>query len=77
MAMIETLMEHVAMELDIPSLDIRLANMSQDQNETILKFISEFRQWSDYDNRLKGVEEFNKVNRIVYYGIYLLLIIFF
>ncbi|KAF2900359.1 hypothetical protein ILUMI_05828 [Ignelater luminosus] len=63
MAMIETIMEHIAMELNIPSLDIRLANMDQEQNKATLQFINECRQWCDYDNRLKSVEEFNKNNR--------------
>ncbi|KAF2883573.1 hypothetical protein ILUMI_22637 [Ignelater luminosus] len=63
MVIIETIMEHVAMELNIPPLDIRLANMDQDQNKATLKFINECRQWCDYDNRLKSVEEFNKNNR--------------
>ncbi|KAF2897493.1 hypothetical protein ILUMI_08680, partial [Ignelater luminosus] len=63
MAMIETIMEHVAMELNISPLDIRLANMDQDRNKATLQFINEGRQWCDYDNRLKRVEEFNKNNR--------------
>ncbi|KAF2895406.1 hypothetical protein ILUMI_10770 [Ignelater luminosus] len=63
MAMIETIMEHVAMELNIPPLEIRLANMDPNQNKPILQSINECRQWCDYDNRLRNVEEFNKNNR--------------
>ncbi|KAF2904753.1 hypothetical protein ILUMI_01423 [Ignelater luminosus] len=62
-AMSETIMEHIALEMGKPALEIRLANMSQNENKKLIQFINELRQTSDYDNRLKAAEEFNKTNR--------------
>lgn len=59
--MCETIMENIALTMGKPALEIRLANMDQDENKKLIELINEHRQHSDYDNRLKAVEEFNKV----------------
>lgn len=61
-AMIESIIEHIAVEMNKSPLEIRLANMSQTENKDLIRFINELRLWSDYDNRLMVIDQFNKVN---------------
>ncbi|XP_068084723.1 uncharacterized protein [Anabrus simplex] len=59
---IETIMEHIAHELELDSIRVRLNNI--DPEETNMpKFIEELRSSSNFDNRKQDVDKFNKENR--------------
>ncbi|XP_050092185.1 xanthine dehydrogenase/oxidase-like [Anopheles aquasalis] len=61
MAMIETIMEHIAWETGVDPMDVRLLNM-QESNE-LRQLLPEFRQDVGYDQRRKSVDDFNAANR--------------
>lgn len=55
-------MEHIAYDIGVEPLDVRLANMRKNDN-LILEIIDEFRKKTDYDNRKLEINKFNKQNR--------------
>lgn len=56
----ENIMEHIAVELNLDPVKVRLENMSQ-ANPEVEKYITELTQWAEVDKRKKEIEEFNKV----------------
>ena len=52
-------MEHISNVTGIDPISVRLANMAKDEPTII--FINDLRKNSEYDNRLKEIQEFNEV----------------
>ncbi|CAH2267498.1 jg22586 [Pararge aegeria aegeria] len=59
---IENIMEHIGFALNKDPIEIRLANMREDEKD-LPKLIKSLKSKADYENRLKEVETFNKNNR--------------
>lgn len=72
MAMIESIMEHVAMTLEMSPYAFRVANMDPDENKKILQFYNELMQLADYDGRKRAVTTFNGSNRWIKRGVSLI-----
>lgn len=60
-AMIETIMEHVAHKVGLDALDVRMANMAE--GSKMIELLSEFRKDVGYDDRKAEVNRFNVQNR--------------
>ncbi|XP_049801265.1 uncharacterized protein LOC126236198 isoform X3 [Schistocerca nitens] len=61
-AMVETIMEHIANDLKMDPLEIRLANLRKD-DDTLVGIINDLKSSAQYDERKKAAETFNKENR--------------
>nr|UZT55360.1 aldehyde oxidase 1 [Spodoptera frugiperda] len=61
-AMIEYMMERIAFSLKLDPIEVRLLNMKQ-ENNPIPEMINQLKIDSEFDDRKKKVEEFNKNNR--------------
>ncbi|XP_063217996.1 xanthine dehydrogenase/oxidase-like [Bacillus rossius redtenbacheri] len=61
-AVIETIMEHIAKTVKKDATDVRLKNMNP-ANNPIPGMIKDIKTSSNYEARKKNVEDFNKVNR--------------
>lgn len=59
--MMESVMEHIAIELGRSPIDVRIANMDPIQNERIIEFMKQLQTKSDYDKRAREIEQFNSV----------------
>ncbi|XP_050309802.1 uncharacterized protein LOC126745822 isoform X2 [Anthonomus grandis grandis] len=73
-AAIETIMEHIACEMNLDPLDVRKINMNAKENAVLLDFIDDMLKNDDVVKRRKNVELFNKpynlvLLQIVYNGI--------
>ncbi|KAF2887301.1 hypothetical protein ILUMI_18872 [Ignelater luminosus] len=64
----ENIMEHIATELNLNPVQVRLENMSQ-ANPEVEKYITELLEWAEVDKRKKEIEAFNKGNRWVKRGL--------
>ncbi|XP_065079502.1 aldehyde oxidase 1-like [Ochlerotatus camptorhynchus] len=60
-AMIETIMEHIAFATGKDPLEVRMANMPEDIK--MLELMPQFRADVDYDARRKHIDKFNEENR--------------
>uniref|UniRef100_A0A240PL19 FAD-binding PCMH-type domain-containing protein n=1 Tax=Anopheles epiroticus TaxID=199890 RepID=A0A240PL19_9DIPT len=60
-AMVETIMEHVAHATGLEPLDVRMANMPKDLK--MYELLPQFRADVEYDARKKEIEQFNRENR--------------
>ena len=58
-------MEHIANVTGNHPIDVRMANMKKEDNP-IPDLINDLKKVSDYSNREKKIEEFNKVRFIQY-----------
>lgn len=61
MAAIESIMEHIAMQLDISPLDVRIKNMEIPKNEKLIRFIDDLTKYSNFEQRQSEITVFNKV----------------
>lgn len=59
-AIIETIMDHIACKLDKDPIDVRLANLKNDN--LLKKIINDTLEWSDYRKRRSAIEKFNQEN---------------
>lgn len=59
-SIIENVMEHISKVTGQDPISVRLENMN---DKTLAELTKDVRKSSDYDIRLKGIKEFNKVNR--------------
>lgn len=62
-ALIETIMDHIATEINKDVREVRLQNMKL-ENNPLPTLLSEFEKESNLDERLLSCKEFNKVNVI-------------
>ncbi|XP_023246390.1 xanthine dehydrogenase/oxidase-like [Copidosoma floridanum] len=62
-AMIETIMEHIAKVTKKNPLQVRLENMNVDNKSTLQPIIDEITRTSDLQNRHQIVDKYNKYNR--------------
>ncbi|XP_052893269.1 xanthine dehydrogenase/oxidase-like isoform X2 [Anopheles moucheti] len=60
-AMVETIMEHVAHATGLDPLDVRMANMPKDLK--MYELMPQFRADVEYDTRRQEIEQFNRENR--------------
>ena len=63
LAMIEAIMEHVAVALNIDPTELRLKNINKEKHERLTKFIKELNTWADIDIRKREIKKFNEENR--------------
>ncbi|XP_067007633.2 uncharacterized protein [Anabrus simplex] len=61
-AFVEAIMEHIAQELDLDPIQVRLTNMDPEETN-IPRLMQELRTSSNFDKRKQAVENFNKENR--------------
>lgn len=61
LALIESIMDHIAYALDKDPLEVRLANIDAKEVE-IIGYIDEMKKLADVDNRKKDIEKFNKAS---------------
>lgn len=61
LAMIESIMDHIAYSIDRNPLEVRTANIDPKQREKLLFFIGELSKWADIDKRKLEIGEFNEV----------------
>ncbi|CAG2058957.1 unnamed protein product, partial [Timema podura] len=59
---IENVMEHIAKAVNKDPIEVRLKNMSQ-ENNPMAEMINDIKKSSNYDERKKYIENFNKLNR--------------
>ncbi|XP_055688260.1 uncharacterized protein LOC129792886 [Lutzomyia longipalpis] len=60
-AIIESIMEHIAKELHLDPLDVRLANMKEDS--PMRTILTQFLYQCDFEERRKRIDAFNTANR--------------
>ncbi|XP_053677596.1 uncharacterized protein LOC128727682 [Anopheles nili] len=60
-AMVETIMEHIAWETGVDPMQVRLINMPQ--NSKLQQLLPQFRQDIEFDKRKKSIDDFNNKNR--------------
>lgn len=58
--MIESIIEHAAIETNMDPLQLRLANITKNQ-EKLLKHIEQLKIWADIDKRKLEINKFNMV----------------
>jgi xanthine dehydrogenase/oxidase len=63
LAMVEAMMEHAAMRLNMDGTEFRLKNMDKNKHELLVKLIKELNKWADVDIRKKEINRFNDENR--------------
>ncbi|KAF6212617.1 hypothetical protein GE061_013143 [Apolygus lucorum] len=63
MTAIEHIMEHVAHASGITPIDVRLANLSSDYKDAVNEIVNTLKKSSEFDNRMKQIENFNEENR--------------
>ncbi|CAH0562395.1 unnamed protein product [Brassicogethes aeneus] len=59
---VESIMEHIAINIGMDSLDFRLANLNPENTE-LLSYIVDFIDWADIASRKLEINRFNKVNK--------------
>lgn len=59
--MIESVMDHIAYELNKDPIQVRLANVKSG-NDTMAQIVTEMKSIADYEERKKAVEDFNSVS---------------
>lgn len=59
--MIESVMDHIAYELNKDPIQVRLANV-ESSNDTMPQIVKEMKSISEYEERKKAVEDFNSVS---------------
>ncbi|XP_066582260.1 uncharacterized protein [Prorops nasuta] len=62
-AISESLMEHIASVLEKDPLEVRLANMLEDDKKMLLPMIDELKKTAEYDKRKMSVRAYNNENR--------------
>ncbi|KAH1015763.1 hypothetical protein HUJ04_007098 [Dendroctonus ponderosae] len=62
LAMVEAVMEHTAMELEMDPLEFRLKNLNKDDSK-LIEHINDLLQWAQIYERKSTILEFNKNNR--------------
>ncbi|EFA13013.1 xanthine dehydrogenase/oxidase [Tribolium castaneum] len=61
LASIESIMEHVAYEIGVDPLDLRIANFPKDSQ--LLKYVNDLKTWADIEKRKQEIATFNQENR--------------
>ncbi|KAL4711114.1 hypothetical protein ACJJTC_009485 [Scirpophaga incertulas] len=59
---IENIMEHIAFAVKKDATEVRLVNMRTEDND-LPALIAEYKKETDYDKRVKDIEQYNKANR--------------
>ncbi|XP_041981244.1 xanthine dehydrogenase 1-like [Aricia agestis] len=62
-AMCELMMEHIAYEMNLDPVDVRLANLDREQFGELVEMFETLKTNGDYANRKALVDEFNSKNR--------------
>ncbi|KAK9891879.1 hypothetical protein WA026_017364 [Henosepilachna vigintioctopunctata] len=61
LALIEAIMDHMAYELNMDSLDVRINNITTQMK--LLDYLGDLKEWADIDNRKEAIVKYNKENR--------------
>lgn len=62
-ALIETIMDHIASATNLDSTQVRVANISS-TDDKLLTHIKDLKGWADIDSRIKQIENFNQVSTL-------------
>lgn len=62
LAMIESIMEHIAYSINMDPLEVRLNNIDKVKQEKLIEFINQIRKCADIDQRKKEIADHNKVS---------------
>lgn len=62
LAMIESIMEHIAYTLNLDPLEVRINNIDKVKQEKLSEFINQMRKWASIDERKLEIAEYNKVS---------------
>lgn len=65
MAMMETIMDHIAYTIDKNPLEVRIANIDPNKRQKLLYFINDHRKWADIEKRKEAIGDFNAVSKKV------------
>ncbi|XP_060520176.1 xanthine dehydrogenase-like [Cylas formicarius] len=60
---IESIMDHIALQLNLDPLDVRLANLDAQNNPIIVQFLNDVRNRDNVDARKREIAKFNAANR--------------
>nr|XP_023021560.1 indole-3-acetaldehyde oxidase-like [Leptinotarsa decemlineata] len=60
---IESIMEHIARELNLDPTVVKLANTDQSKYSKILTYWNDMNTWADIENRKKAIKSYNDANR--------------
>ncbi|XP_074027296.1 uncharacterized protein isoform X2 [Leptinotarsa decemlineata] len=63
LAAIESIMEHIARELNLDPTVVRLANLNKSKYPKILAYWNDMTTWADIETRKKSVQSYNEANR--------------
>lgn len=63
--MIESIIEHAAIETNMDPLQLRFINMTK-KHEKLLEHIKELKIWADIDKRKLEINKFNMVNLLTF-----------
>lgn len=63
--MIESILEHAAIETNMDPLQLRFINMTK-KHEQLLEHIKELKIWADIDKRKLEINKFNMVNLLTF-----------
>lgn len=61
LGLIESIMDHMAYELNMDPLDVRINNI--DESDKLRDYIADIMEWADINKRKREIEKFNKENR--------------
>ena len=61
-SMIEHVMQKIARTTGKDVLTVQLGNMGEDDKATLVPMIEELKKTSNYENRCKEIEQYNKVS---------------
>ncbi|XP_063928230.1 uncharacterized protein LOC135141244 [Zophobas morio] len=61
LAAIESIIEHIAISLNVDPIELRLRNLRTDT--PLAKYVNELRTWANVDTRKQEITDFNKENR--------------
>lgn len=59
----EALMEHIAHEVKLDPLDVRINNITI--RKELLDYVGDLKEWADIDQRKTDIAKFNEVNLIL------------
>ncbi|KAL3274966.1 hypothetical protein HHI36_019741 [Cryptolaemus montrouzieri] len=61
LALIESIMDHIAYELKMDPIDIRINNVGK--NKKVLDYLGDLKEWANIDQRKEAIQAYNKENR--------------
>lgn len=67
MGAIESIMDHIAYEMNIDPVQVRLANTSPTKLPKLMDYWNDMNSWADIAPRKKAISKFNKVSSVTHF----------